>query len=228
MFWLVFISFSKHIVLCGTGQSTSDEPCFCPRYSNQHAEPCGFEQHCSHGFWPRFIWPSRRDPVCVHGCLFLLRCSKWYISLRCYISLFIFVPLGSFFTSSRLVYAAGRERYLPAVFGKLHSSRRTPLNAALLQSAITIAFIMIGGGFRSLINFSVVASWAFYFLTVRNKLLGYYYDCHADSLPGIRPYNTTNQGAHARKVTKRRVIVIPPQLIDMKHADLIKHGSSPH
>ena len=73
---------------------------------------------------------------------------------------------GSFFTSSRLVYAAGRERYLPAVFGKLHSSRRTPLNAALLQAGITITFIMIGSGFRSLINFSVVASWAFYFLTV--------------------------------------------------------------
>ncbi|KAF8956554.1 L-methionine transporter [Flammula alnicola] len=73
---------------------------------------------------------------------------------------------GSFFTSSRLVYAAGRERYLPAIFGRLHSTRQTPLNAALLQSAITIAFIMIGSGFRSLINFSVVASWAFYFLTV--------------------------------------------------------------
>lgn len=74
--------------------------------------------------------------------------------------------IGSFFTSSRLVYAAGRERYLPALFGRLHSTRRTPLNAALLQAGITVAFIMLGSGFRSLINFSVVASWAFYFLTV--------------------------------------------------------------
>ncbi|TFK42551.1 L-methionine transporter [Crucibulum laeve] len=73
---------------------------------------------------------------------------------------------GAFFTSSRLVYAAGREHYLPAIFGRLHSTRKTPLNAALLQAAITICFILIGGGFRSLINFSVVASWAFYFLTV--------------------------------------------------------------
>ncbi|RXW24138.1 hypothetical protein EST38_g1706 [Candolleomyces aberdarensis] len=72
----------------------------------------------------------------------------------------------SFYTSSRLVYAAGRERYLPAMFGRLHSTRKTPLNATLLQATITIAFIVIGGGFRSLINFSVVASWAFYFLTV--------------------------------------------------------------
>jgi len=73
---------------------------------------------------------------------------------------------GSVFTFSRLVCAAGRERYLPAIFGRLHATRQTPLNAALLQAAITISFIMIGSGFRSLINFSVVASWSFYFLTV--------------------------------------------------------------
>jgi amino acid transporter len=73
---------------------------------------------------------------------------------------------GSFYTSSRLICAAGRERYLPAIFGRLHTTRHTPLNAALLQAAIAIAFILIGNGFRSLINFSVVASWSFYFLTV--------------------------------------------------------------
>ncbi|KAL4265325.1 Cellular Amino Acid Transporter [Pleurotus pulmonarius] len=73
---------------------------------------------------------------------------------------------GSFFTTSRLIYAAGREHFLPEVFGRLHKSRGTPLNASLLQAAITIMFILIGGGFRSLINFSVVASWGFYFLTV--------------------------------------------------------------
>ncbi|KDQ33322.1 hypothetical protein PLEOSDRAFT_1110514 [Pleurotus ostreatus PC15] len=73
---------------------------------------------------------------------------------------------GSFFTTSRLIYAAGREHFLPEVFGRLHKSRGTPLNASLLQAAITITFILIGGGFRSLINFSVVASWGFYFLTV--------------------------------------------------------------
>ena len=36
----------------------------------------------------------------------------------------------------------------------------------LLQAGITTAFILLGGGFRSLINFTVVASWAFFFLTV--------------------------------------------------------------
>ena len=73
---------------------------------------------------------------------------------------------GSFYTQCRLIYAAGRERYIPSLFGRLHPTRKTPVNAALLQAAISITFIVIGGGFRSLINFSVVVCWAFYFLTV--------------------------------------------------------------
>ena len=100
----------------------------------------------------------------------MLRSPQWYdifLQLTCNLSIYV----GSFFTSSRLVYAAGRERYLPAIFGRLHSTRKTPLNASLLQAAITICFIVVGGGFRSLINFSVVASWAFYFLTVSTGII---------------------------------------------------------
>jgi len=74
--------------------------------------------------------------------------------------------MALFFTTGRLIYVAGREGYLPAMFGRLHPTRKTPLNAMLLQACITITFILLGGGFRSLINFAVVASWAFYFLSV--------------------------------------------------------------
>ncbi|GBE82155.1 hypothetical protein SCP_0405350 [Sparassis crispa] len=73
---------------------------------------------------------------------------------------------GSFFTSARLIYVAGREGYLPALFGRNNKKLKTPLNAMCLQAALTITFIVFGGGFRTLINFAVVASWAFYFLTV--------------------------------------------------------------
>jgi len=82
----------------------------------------------------------------------------------------IYAFSGTVYTSSRLVYAAGRERYIPPIFGKLHPTRHTPMNASLLQAAISVIFIMVGKGFRSLINFSVVAAWAFYFLTVRSFL----------------------------------------------------------
>ncbi|KAI0709329.1 L-methionine transporter [Earliella scabrosa] len=73
---------------------------------------------------------------------------------------------GSSFTTARLIYVAGKEGYLPALFGRHNSRLKTPLNAMCLQTGLTIAFILVGGGFRSLINFAVVASWAFYFLTV--------------------------------------------------------------
>lgn len=83
---------------------------------------------------------------------------------------------GSTFTSMRLIRAAGREGYLPAVFGRLHKSRKTPVNAALLQASIATVFIVFGGGFRSLINFSVVAIWAFYFLTVSDFVTECFFD----------------------------------------------------
>ncbi|KAF8495628.1 L-methionine transporter [Gautieria morchelliformis] len=73
---------------------------------------------------------------------------------------------GSFFTFSRLIYTAGRERFLPSMFGRLHKTRKTPVNAICLQALLTIAFILVGGGFRTLVNFVSVASWSFYFLTV--------------------------------------------------------------
>ena len=76
------------------------------------------------------------------------------------------LPTGSSFTTARLIYVAGKEGYLPALFGRHNARLKTPLNAMCLQAGITIIFILAGGGFRSLINFAVVASWAFYFLTV--------------------------------------------------------------
>ncbi|EJD02312.1 L-methionine transporter [Fomitiporia mediterranea MF3/22] len=78
---------------------------------------------------------------------------------------------GSFFTSARLIYVAGNEGYLPRAFGRLHSTRGTPLNAMLLQAVATMAFIILGGGFRRLVYFAVVAVWFFYFLTVLGLII---------------------------------------------------------
>lgn len=52
------------------------------------------------------------------------------------------------------------------MFGRLHKTRKTPVNALCLQALLTMVFILVGGGFRTLVNFYSVASWGFYFLTV--------------------------------------------------------------
>lgn len=94
------------------------------------------------------------------------------------------------FTSGRLVYAAGKEGYLPAVFGatglfgttgvpqragRPQKWRRwfaddtgffdTPIYAMLLNGALTIVYIIIGD-FTSLTTFYGIASYLFYFLAV--------------------------------------------------------------
>lgn len=103
---------------------------------------------------------------------------------------FDIVFVGGLFTSARLVYASGQEGFLPSFFGQLHSRLKTPLNATALHATLTILFIAVGGGFRSLINFceseglivivgwlsciissDSVAGWGFYFLTVSNILV---------------------------------------------------------
>ncbi|UZJ57413.1 hypothetical protein CBS101457_006733 [Exobasidium rhododendri] len=77
---------------------------------------------------------------------------------------------GQFYTSSRLVFAAGREGYLPQLFGRLNPRTKTPLAATLLQSVLVIMFVLFGSGFASLINFYGVCAWFFYFVTVLGLL----------------------------------------------------------
>ena len=99
------------------------------------------------------------------------------------------------FTSCPLVYVAGREGYLPAIFGKIGIGNSempnfgrlrkrswfsrtlartfgddgnlgfTPINAMVLNGTLCIAYIVVGE-FEALITFSGVAAYTFYFVTV--------------------------------------------------------------
>ncbi|KAA8643205.1 hypothetical protein EYZ11_003108 [Aspergillus tanneri] len=103
---------------------------------------------------------------------------------------------ATIFTSGRLIYAAGKEGYLPSIFGDLwargapasevsHRLQRrswarkslvrlfgdgcqigyTPIYAMALNSALTLAYVIVGE-FRTLVTFYGVAGYTFYFLTV--------------------------------------------------------------
>lgn len=70
------------------------------------------------------------------------------------------------YTSARLVYAAGKEGYLPAVFGRIKSRTATPVTATVFQAILILVFILFGSGFASLVSFYGVCSYTWYFLTV--------------------------------------------------------------
>ncbi|RSH93948.1 hypothetical protein EHS25_006601 [Saitozyma podzolica] len=92
---------------------------------------------------------------------------------------------NGFYTTARLIYAASRDHFLPEVFSRLHQRRRTPDNAMALQAGLTIFYVVFGGGFRTLLNFFSVTSWAFYLLTVLGLLVLRVKEPHLD-----RPYRT--------------------------------------
>lgn len=107
---------------------------------------------------------------------------------------------AAFFTSGRLVYLAGREGYLPQMFGRIGFGNSadqppsrlrkrswftkvlvkyigdegglgfTPVNALVLNLALTLIYVAIGE-FKTLITFYGVAAYSFYFLTVLGLLV---------------------------------------------------------
>ncbi|WFD31650.1 hypothetical protein MSPP1_002689 [Malassezia sp. CBS 17886] len=92
---------------------------------------------------------------------------------------------GHLFTYTRLIVAAGRERFLPARFGELSKRMHTPVYASLLSLCLVLAFVFLGSGFASLINFCGVCSWFWYGATVLGLLYLRVKEPHLE-----RPYRT--------------------------------------
>ncbi|KAL6229697.1 hypothetical protein BDW75DRAFT_235002 [Aspergillus navahoensis] len=120
---------------------------------------------------------------------------------------------ATIFTSGRLVYAAGKEGYLPSLFGKLWKqgsssgmnrlqrqsllsklvSRAfgngtwigyTPINAMALNGILTMLYVIVGE-FSTLVTFYGVAGYTFYFLTVLGLIVLRIREPHLE-----RPYKT--------------------------------------
>jgi amino acid transporter len=67
------------------------------------------------------------------------------------------------YTTAHLVYAAGRNGSLPSFFGILHPKCETPVNGLLLEGILT-SILVIVGTFQSLIMFSGLLVWIWYFV----------------------------------------------------------------
>jgi amino acid transporter len=67
------------------------------------------------------------------------------------------------FTTARLIYVAGRERHLPAMFGELHPIRMTPVKALVLQGVLDSVMVIVGD-FSGLVMLYGVVGWSWYFV----------------------------------------------------------------
>jgi amino acid transporter len=71
---------------------------------------------------------------------------------------------GWFAATARLPFVAGLDRFLPAAFGRLHPTWRTPYVALLVQAAIAAVFVFLGqagtsvhGAYDALVSMGIIA-----------------------------------------------------------------------
>jgi ethanolamine permease len=65
---------------------------------------------------------------------------------------------GMVYGTSRQAFALGRAGYLPAILGEVHATRRTPVIALILSSAVTAAFVIANLWFKDAIAVAVLVS----------------------------------------------------------------------
>jgi ethanolamine permease len=65
---------------------------------------------------------------------------------------------GMVYGTSRQAFSLGRAGYLPAVLGRVHSTRRTPIPALLICSLITAGFVVANLWFKDAIAVAVLVS----------------------------------------------------------------------
>jgi amino acid transporter len=71
--------------------------------------------------------------------------GPWVSSLMSYLILTGSFACGMAFhnTTSRYLYSLGREKIIPAAFGKTHKHYKTPYNASFMQTGISVAVILL-------------------------------------------------------------------------------------
>lgn len=74
--------------------------------------------------------------------------------------------------TARIPFVAGMDRYIPAVFGRLHPRWGTPYVAILMQAGLSVVFIFlsqagtsVGGSYNVLISMCIISSFIPYLFT---------------------------------------------------------------
>ncbi|HSE06219.1 MAG TPA: amino acid permease [Methylomirabilota bacterium] len=94
--------------------------------------------------------------------------SAWVVSALIVIAAATSVN-AAVFTGARTAYALGRDFRPLAFLGRWHRRAGTPVNALVVQGAIALALVLLGGfmreGFETMVEFTAPVFWLFFLLT---------------------------------------------------------------
>jgi basic amino acid/polyamine antiporter, APA family len=72
---------------------------------------------------------------------------------------------GTTMSGARVPFAAARDGYFFPSIAEVHPRFLTPARAILLQLALAILLLLLGGNFRQLFSLAIFAEWLFYMIT---------------------------------------------------------------
>jgi len=71
---------------------------------------------------------------------------------------------GTTMSGARVPFAVARDRYFFSALGYIHPLHRTPSTAILVQAALAIILLLLGGSFRQFFSLTIFAEWLFYMI----------------------------------------------------------------
>jgi APA family basic amino acid/polyamine antiporter len=71
---------------------------------------------------------------------------------------------GTIMSGARVPYAVARDGYFFSALAEVHPRFHTPSIAIVLQAAMSIALLLLGGNFRQLFSLAIFAEWLFYMI----------------------------------------------------------------
>jgi basic amino acid/polyamine antiporter, APA family len=69
---------------------------------------------------------------------------------------------GTIMSGGRVPFAVARDGYLFKALGEVHPKFHTPGLALVIQAAVAVGLIVLGGAFRELFSLAIFAEWLFY------------------------------------------------------------------
>lgn len=89
---------------------------------------------------------------------------------------------ASVFTGSRLIQVTASHGQIPKIFSKISTHCETPINAIILQSCLSVVYVLIGN-YDTLVNLYSTSTWIFYGMCVLGLIILRFTQPHME-----RPY----------------------------------------
>jgi len=131
---------------------------------------------------PASVVATAERPASEAVALVLGRTGAGLVSAAMAISMLVTLN-GTIMSGARVPFAMARDGYFFKSLAEIHPRFRTPSIAIIVQCALAIILLLLGGNFRQFFSLAIFAEWLFYMIAGSTVFVFRYREPQAD-----RPY----------------------------------------